>query len=93
MLMPRRSRENGRQNTGLRIWRLWKPRSVVCDSASTPPTTTASAVFVASKRCAQPTAFALAEQAVDTAKHGPPMPVTRRSASSIAPKECWRCRS
>ena len=90
MLIPRRSRDSGRQNTGLRICRLWNPRSVVCDSASTPPTSAASITPVASSRCAQPTALALAEQAVDTAKQGPPIPVMRRSASIMAPNECWR---
>ena len=39
----------------------------------------ASTAFVARRRCAQPTAFALAEQAVDTTKQGPRMPATRRT--------------
>ena len=73
--MPSRAAANGRQGAGAIKPSALKPNSTLSHSASTPPTTTASAICRRNQRSATAKALALDEQAVDTVLLGPCSPV------------------
>jgi hypothetical protein len=88
MFMPGRSALKGMQGPSAMTPRLKNPRTVVWQSASAPPTSTASARPASSRRRAEAKTLPLDEQAVLTMYAGPLNPPSLRQMSVVMWKGC-----